>query len=117
VCGGGVIAWVDGRTIILVDDALGLEERRVALAHELVHDERGGPLPSDVDQVLVAREERRVDDEVARRLAPADELFAVAFRADELGVGVEAWEVAEQLGVTTDVIERAVRLIGDGETS
>jgi hypothetical protein len=109
-CGGAVIAWAAESTLIVVDDALGLDERRVALAHELVHDERGS-MPAGADAVMIAREERRVEDEVARRLAPVEDLALLAFEADAAGAGWTAADVAERLGVTPEVVERAVRLL------
>jgi hypothetical protein len=79
----GVDGWIspgaDGEpTVILVSDQLGYAERRAVLAHELVHDERGGGAgyagqPPTWDAV-VARDERAVDRAVAQWLVPADEL-------------------------------------------
>jgi hypothetical protein len=78
---GGVQGWYSADAeVILIDRTLGRAERNAVLAHELVHQERGGGAgyagqPATWDAV-VAREERNVDIEVARRLVPPDELAA-----------------------------------------
>lgn len=72
--GGGFTVRRRGHTIIALDPDLPVVHRRAALTHELVHDERGGVHdPTDGPEAwgaVVAREERAVDREVARRLAP-----------------------------------------------
>lgn len=71
---------------------------RVALAHELVHDERGGgcPCPADAPPgwgVVARREEARVEATVAARLVPLDELAryveagSTSTRGDGVGRG------------------------------
>ena len=103
-------AWVATATVVLLDDRLGLEQRNVALAHELVHDERG-LLPAGCPDHVVAREEGLVDDEVARRLVPVEEMLAIAARCDRLDEHLEAWELAEIFGVTEAVAHRAVAML------
>src|SRR5688500_16211092 len=84
--GGGCYLPVDDFVAILLDERLDRRTLRAVLAHELVHDERGGGAsfigqPPAWDAV-VGRDERRVDVEVARRLVPLDELRA---RCAEMG--------------------------------
>lgn len=82
---------------VTIDSRLLQAERRSAIAHELVHIERG-PVPTD--PVLAAREEAAVEQETARRLIPLDRLVdALAWAhnieeaADELWVDVETLRV------------------------
>lgn len=105
----GVDAALVG-TVVLIDDRLGLEQRAAALAHELIHEERG-ILPAAAPAHVVAKEERLVDDEVARRLVPLDEMLAIAERCDRLDQPCEAWELAEIFGVTEEVARRAVAML------
>src|SRR3954453_10260337 len=68
----GVYGRRGDRVAIVVDIELDPDERNAVLAHELVHDERGGGIdaaymPPGWDAV-VAREEDLVEREVARRL-------------------------------------------------
>ena len=79
--------------------ALPRHESRCVLAHELVHDERGG-----VPRWLVPREERAVCHEAARRLIPLDDLANAVRWSPHLP------EVAEDLGV--DVPTLRARLGG-----
>lgn len=97
---------------ILIDRRLSPAERMAALAHELVHLERGGgchqrgaPAPLAID---VRKEERRVDDEVARRLVPLDDLAEFVDIAVICGEGVTVPMVAAEYGVTDDVARRAM---------
>lgn len=97
---------VDTTGTIWLHPHLGRQERHAVLAHELVHLERGIPAPA-TPAVLVAREERLVDAEVARRLVPLDELarFAVARVTVE---PVTARLVADEFDVPVAVAERAL---------
>lgn len=73
----GLLGYLDGNTIVLHDD-LDRVERNAVLAHELVHEERGGgidwPGMPPAWSAVVAREELLVDREVAERLIPQAEL-------------------------------------------
>lgn len=85
------------------------------MAHELVHDERGGgchraDLPAHM-RPEVAREERRVDDIVAARLVPLDDLEAFVAATVDAGDAVTAGDVAEAFEVPFEVADRAVRLL------
>lgn len=114
---GGGCRWADpGFTAILVDSRLPRRLRRAALAHELIHDERaGGPgyegMPASWSAV-VARDERQVDDEVARRLVPLDELRYLVDCLDGMGLPVEVWDIARQFDVPDHVAGRALELLG-----
>lgn len=80
-------------------------ERRSALAHELVHDERQ-VYPRDV--VLAAREERVVETIAARRLIDLDRLV------DVLRWTRHATEAAEELWVDVPMLLALIRsLTGD----
>ena len=115
--GGALFArCADGRTTILIDPALDRRARRAALAHELVHEHRGdgsdsgGIVPASWRPV-VARDERQVDDEVARWLVPLDQLEAFVERCLDFGAGVEVDEVADAFDVPEAVAERALLLL------
>lgn len=111
---GGAVYWPRGaRAAIVIDPALLRRERNAALAHELVHDERGGGadmegMPTSWSAVVV-RDEAAVDREVARRLVPPGELAKFCEALDLLGVGVTAHEVAEHFDVPEIVATEALR--------
>lgn len=95
--------------VILLEASLRRRERLVALAHELVHAERGigYPVASDATMQL---EEERVRREVARRLVPLDRLR----RYTRSGAGsrpVSAADVAAEFDVTEEVAELACWLL------
>lgn len=99
---------------IVLDDRLDRQERRAVLAHELIHDERGGSIerpgmPRTWDDV-VRREELIIDREVARRLVPPDELSRFARAREELGESIGAAEVAEEFDVPEWVAMDALKL-------
>lgn len=113
----GLYAHRDGRAAILLDCDLDDRQLEAVLAHELVHDERGGGCASKGMppswNAVVAREEHHVEREVADWLVPADELVDFIRRhatAEEIGVTV--WEVAEHFEVPDYVAERALRELG-----
>lgn len=115
---GGAAYWPrGGRAALIVDKKLGQRERKAAVAHELVHDERGGAccadgMPATWDDVVV-REERHVEREVAHWLVPADQLVAfIERRASAELEGVTVWEVADAFDVPDYVAERALRELG-----
>ena len=111
----------------MLDPALDRRRRRTALAHELIHDERG----TGCDQrdapatwaVVVGREEAAVDAEVVRRMVPAAELWAIAAARAELGDALLAWEVADEFDVDETTAHAALVSLRhgagrpDGETS
>jgi Zn-dependent peptidase ImmA (M78 family) len=99
---------------ILLDRQLSPVERRAALAHELVHAERGGSghvvdAPAQWAPV-VRREEARVDDIVAERLIPLGALAELVERRVDIEP-VTADVVASEFGVPVDAAERALRLL------
>lgn len=103
----GVRGFYCDNTIVL-DVGLSRVQRRATLQHELVHAERGVTGDPRLD-------ERGVDDEVARRLVPVDELYAMWEIAVLNDLPVEAWQVAEKFDVPDAVAERAMRLLLKGE--
>jgi hypothetical protein len=108
-----------GRAAVIVDRDLDQRHRRAVLAHELIHDERGGGatcvgMPDSWDDV-VARDELVVDKERARRLVPPHALrdfIEVRMTLDDLP-GVTPLEVSEHFDVPISVAERALRLLAD----
>lgn len=98
VVGGGVY-WPRGaRAAIILDRSLTAVARNAALAHELTHDDLPGATES------------QVNDEVARRLVPDDDLAAMFEIAVLNDLPVEPWQVAERFEVPDGVAERAMRL-------
>lgn len=113
--GGGVYWPDDGWALIVLDDRLDRRERRAALCHEILHHERGGgaaapDMPPSWAPV-VARDERQVDDEVARRLVPLDRLAEVLELHETNEIPIERWQLAETFDVPEPVMERAMRLL------
>lgn len=102
-----------GRAAVIIGDHLPRRERAAALAHELVHDERGGGctangMPPDWAPV-VAREEARVERLVAERLVPTEELEDYIAVRLILGEPVEPHDVAEHFDVAESVVLTALR--------
>lgn len=115
---GGAAYWPRGdRVALIVDKKLGPRERKAAVAHELVHDERGGACQGEgmptMWEAVVAREERHVEREVANWLVPLDQLVEfIQQHVSAEQVGVTVWEVAEAFEVPDYVAERALRELG-----
>lgn len=102
---------------ILVSRGLSPAERLAALAHELVHAERGGSghtlgAPATWG-AAVALEEQRVDRIVAGRLVPHERLIDFVSRRLTAHERVTAADVAEEFGVPVGVAEQAMRLVGE----
>ena len=111
---GGAIYWPRGsRAAIIIDPALSQVARRAALAHELVHDERGGG--ADLEgmpgswSAVVMRDEAAVNAEVARRLVPPAELAEFCRMMVALELPVSALDVAEEFQVPEAVAALAMR--------
>lgn len=111
--GGGFTIRRDGHTIIALDPDLPVVHRRAALTHELVHDERGGVHdPADGPDAwgaVVAREERAVDREVVRRLAPRPAVLAAVRRL----LGDHGWVTARALADELELPEHLAALALD----
>jgi len=111
--GGAVLARRGNATVIVLDRRLTQAERKVALAHELLHLERGSTSHCrnirGALSVEVVREENRIHREVALRLVPLDELGSMVDRMTSLGHGVTAAEVADEFDVPQVVASQALR--------
>lgn len=95
--------FLDPPPTIVLDARLSRVDRRATLVHELIHAERGITGCERID-------ERGVDDEVARRLVPIDDLYAMWEIAVLNDLPVESWQVAEHFDVPDRVAERAMQL-------
>ncbi len=98
--------------VVLIDRSLPAPERRAALAHELVHLERGA-VPRAAPGWVVAKEERWVDRIATQRLVPAAELRRFVEARSSVGP-VSASDVAEQFEVSLPVAIRACESLGRG---
>jgi len=85
-------ASIDTAGVVQIANDLDYAERRCALMHELIHDERGIPHEHD------PAEELAVEREAARRLIPVDDLIDVARWA------LSTEEAAYELAVTEDML-------------
>ena len=94
----GPHARIVGCTITLTR-GLSQVERRCAVMHELIHDERGIPTGPDPGEELA------VEREVARRLIPLEQLIWVA------KLNLPLVDAAEELWVRPDLVELRVRSI------
>lgn len=117
VGGGAVYARRGAFAAIVIDPALDRRERRAALAHELVHDERGGGCDHAAMgapwRAVVSRDEARVDQIAATRLVPPDELRAFLLARGSVGP-VTLDDIAEEFDVPIQVAATAMRaLAGD----
>lgn len=121
--GGAVYSPVpaEGWAAIVIDNRLSRTERADALAHELVHHERGGTCPThnmpDGWAVVARREERRVQRIVAERRVPLDMLAELVNALEFMELPVEAWSVAQQFDVTEAVATTALQLLQAKETA
>jgi hypothetical protein len=110
--GGGFHARVGAGAVIVLDPELDEPLRRTVLTHELVHHERGGS-PGEADgpatlDLLVDRDERAVEAEVARRLVPRDELRRIVGELVTATGGAAVDDVAADLGVPAAVARLAL---------
>jgi Zn-dependent peptidase ImmA (M78 family) len=115
-----ICACRDGDNVIMIDRRLDPAERLAALAHELVHLERGGgcfrPGLPPAMRPLVVREEHRVDAIVADRLVPRDELVTfIDLRAEVEPITAQV--VAEEFGVPATVASVALERLGSTRAS
>jgi hypothetical protein len=111
--GGGTLIRRGGQVWILLDADRPAHERRAILAHELEHLARGSVrydgAPPTWD-AIVAREERQVDQAVARRLVPVEALRAFVAQRSSLGEAVTVGCVAEAFDVPVSVARLACEL-------
>ena len=107
--GGRIDRHAGGWTIITLDYRLMQRERRAALAHELVHEERGILFDADTPVALIDKEESAVRREVAWRLCPPVELARRIRHTVDNGQPVTAQNVCEWFDVPVDVALEAMR--------
>jgi hypothetical protein len=88
--------WDESTRTLWLDARLSATERRCTLVHELIHAERGD-VPCE-DAALDARQERRVEQEAARRLIPLGALV------DSLRWTAQVDELAELLEVDVETL-------------
>lgn len=113
IAGGAIYCRRGDLAAIVIDPALDPVHRRAALAHELVHDERGmvrvAGAPVEL-WVIAGREEHRVDVIVAERLVRAEDLAElVRSRVDV--EPITAAVVADEFGVPVAVALQALQLL------
>lgn len=110
--GGAYCARAGDRAFIVLSPDLDRRERNAALAHELVHLERGDlvdrPDAPDTWKPVAAREEHHVDRIVATRLVPTSELQAAVARWTTMGEAVTAGLVADEFDVPDAVARVAL---------
>ena len=105
--GGALYGHRDDRAAIVLSPGLDQVERRCALAHELVHDERRITSPAATDATMQLEEER-VRRVAAARLVPAGELYElVVARATVEPITADV--VAAEFDVTSAVAAEALR--------
>lgn len=105
--GGAIYARRGTHAAIIIDPDMPRSERNAALAHELIHDERGG-LPTGAPDWIVTKEEHAVDLEVVARLVPATELRRFLEQRATVGT-VTVHDVAEEFDVPTEIASSAMR--------
>jgi hypothetical protein len=118
VAGGAVYYRRGDRAAIVISPSLPRPDRAAALAHELVHDERGGADHEGMPPCwgpVVKRDEARVDREVARRLIDLEELAEYVEGRASIGEPVFARDVAEWFDVAEWVAQRALELLQQQE--
>jgi hypothetical protein len=91
--------------VVVVDASRPRVEQTAILAHELVHDERGGACRCSADDLpawaaVVAREEARVARLAAGRLVPPEDLARFIDQVVKLDEAVTTVAVAEEFGTT-----------------
>lgn len=111
--GGGMSVAHGDRAVVVLDPKLSRRDERAVLGHELVHLEHAGVVtvaepPAWAPGSLTEREERTVDETVARRLVPHAELAWWVTRACDAGEAVTAAQVAEEFDVPEPVARRAL---------
>jgi hypothetical protein len=111
-CGGAAVQRRGDHIWVLIDQLGSPVEQRCRLAHELVHLDRGSSLrcrwsPTTWD-VVVAREEQRVDEEVARWLVPDRALWELVGAMVAAGEDVTTVAIAEHFQVTRPLARLAL---------
>ena len=94
--------------LVVLHDALDRRERRVALGHELVHDERDLLYDTTTPDAIVEKEEAIVERILADRLVPPAELERFLRRSTSVGDAVTARDVADEFDVTIELARHAL---------
>lgn len=105
---GMIIDQGHGRRLLVLASWLTRRERRHTLTHELVHDERGLP-PFGAPPLLLAKEERAVEQEAVARLVPLDELDKWVRAREESEIPTMVRDVADEFDVPFAVARDAIR--------
>lgn len=97
----------DGDCIIAIDfrKAASSAERKVIMAHELGHCERGAFYNQYSDFDIRSRHEYRADKWAVQQITPYDELIDACKQGYK-----ERWQLADYFGVTEDFICRAFEI-------
>ena len=109
--GGALYARRGEQAVIVLDPRLSQRQRRCALAHELEHDSLGSLRCEAMPALwadVVAREEARINRQVADKLVPPDELAALAERVSGLDLALTPLDIADEFDVTHEVAQRAL---------
>jgi hypothetical protein len=113
--GGAFYASRNGKALIVIDPDMGQVERKAALAHELVHDERGGGADTPGAPAawghVVMRDERAVNRIVALRMVPIGELVVVIDHLVAVNGSVTPADIAAEFEVPEAVALMALELL------
>lgn len=116
-CGGAVVQRRGTRTWVVLDLRGSPVEQRCRLAHELVHIDRGSWrcrfAPATWND-KIAREERRVDEDVADWLVPGQELLEVVTALVAEGSEVTTKVIAAEFQVTRPIARIALDRLDRG---
>lgn len=96
----------EGRATITLAAQLSRRQRRAALAHELVHDERRIVFDDETPMGIVRKEEALVEAEAVRRLVPLGDLADLVFAREVVTID----DIVEEFDVPHEVAERAAKL-------
>jgi hypothetical protein len=100
-----------GRRRITLHATLPRRERSEVLGHELLHDEFDLLWSAGTPRALVAKGERFIDQENARRSVPMPALRSYVDRRVASDIPVTVPDVAEEFDVTDDLARRALEML------
>lgn len=113
---GAAIVCVGGSAVVYLDPRLGAKTggRHWRTSWCTTSVATGPQLDAPAWRAVVAAEERRVNDEVARRLLPLHELLEAAEAVEDFGHHVTAAELAGAYEVPVDMAKQACALLHRG---